>query len=306
MRVILLVIALLFLTACDMSPFLGNTPQNPQPVENGTNVTEVEPVNVTEANTTTETVPVTNLYRPFSKNLSIYVMDVVGQSIIILKSGKSLLLDAGTEDDSKIILQNLRNLGITELDNVILTNPTEENLGGLPYIIIQTSPAIVYDTGRASQSSNYQFYKELYPNNTLVPTDKLFLIDNMFVKLIVLYDDEKGFLEDVKDNSIITKLTYKLNDFLFMSNCGFQCLERIKDENVNADVLVIDGSCDSTTLTFIQKVSPKVVVATEELCPETKDRFEFLDIPLYYKEKHGDIRIISNGENIELNFLKVE
>lgn len=301
---------LLFLTACDAA-FLGNTPQNPAPAENATNITEAEQVNTTINETPIEAVPETPFYFPSQDNLSIYIMDVKGQSILITQNKKSLLIDSGSEESSQNILKNIRNLGIEKLDNLLISNTMEDNIGGLPYIIIQTSPANVYDSGNPSQSSSYILYKELINetpaiNRVLVSTDKLFALGESFVRLFVVYDTGSGFLPDPQDNSIASKITYKSHNVLAMSNCGFQCLETLKNEDMKSDVLIIDGSCDSTTLTFIQKVNPKVVVSTGEVCKETEDRFAFLNIPLYYQSKHGDIKISSDGTNFNLRYLKIE
>jgi len=92
--------------------------------------------------------------------------------------------------------------------------------------------------------------------------------------------------------------------FLAASNCGFECIEAIKEENIKSNALIIDGSCDSTTLSFLQKVSPEVVIVTGELCDETANRFKFLDIPIYSSKEHGDIRMESDGEEFFIQYLK--
>ncbi|MEK0338354.1 MAG: hypothetical protein QQN41_13070, partial [Nitrosopumilus sp.] len=261
-------------------------------------------------NITTITVIEENIFLPpYRYNLSVYVLDVDGQSAIILKGSKSLLIDSGVESDAETILKRLRNIGVMNLDFAIVSNTNEENLGGMPYIIIQTSPAIIYETGIPSSSSNYILMQELINasinKSTKVDSDKLFSFDNAFVKLMVIYDDGGGFSSDDNDNSIVTKLTFKENKFLFMSNCGFNCLERLSKEDINSDVIVIDGSCDSTTLTFLQKVTPEIAIATGEICEETKNRFRFLNVPLYTSKEHGDIKIESDGRNFNLKYLKV-
>jgi|TARA_Y100000034_G_C6909373_1_gene423311 competence protein ComEC len=299
------ILPLLLLTACDTSSFLKDTTTTTQ--ENVTNVTEVTPVNVTVNETANITIQEpTAFYTPTEDNVSLFVMNTAGQSIAIYFEDRLLLVDSGKESDSQDILRNIRNLGIEKIDHLILTNSKEENVGGLPYIIIQTSPANVYDSGFPSDSSSYKLYRELHPNRTLVPFDKLFIMDDVFIRMIVPYDGGNGFLSEVSDNSIITKISFKSNDFLLMSNCGLDCMEIIKDEPVDADVLVVDGSCDSTTLSFVQKVNPKAVIATGELCKETEDRFNFLNTPLYYKEKHGGIKLVSDGLNFALSYQKTQ
>ncbi len=314
MRLILTIsfVLLLFLIiGCEeIKSFLDNEETE---VPNGDNTTQATVVNITNSteveNITTITVIEENIFLPpYRHNLSIFILDVDGQSAVILKGSKSLLIDSGIESDAEIILKRLRNIGVMNLDFAIVSNINEENLGGMPYIIIQTSPAIIYETGILSSSSNYILMQELINesiNKSIkVDTDKLFSLDNVFVKLMVVYDEGDGFFSDKNDNSIVTKLVYKENKFLFMSNCGFNCLERLTKEDINVNLIVIDGSCDSTTLTFLQKVTPEVAIATGEICEETKNRFKFLNVPLYTSGEHGNIKLESDGKRFNLKFLK--
>ncbi|MAG61810.1 hypothetical protein CMI43_03275 [Candidatus Pacearchaeota archaeon] len=299
MKLIYVIILLLLLTGCQPRPQV--------PPENVPYERYVEPINFTsnETNATKIEIKEDVFLPPKKDNLSIYINDINGQSVIAIKKGISLLIDAGTEDDSQTIIKNLRNLGVNDLDYIILSNKLETSIGGLPYIIIQTSPAIVYEGGKPSPfSSSFNLYKEIYPNATLISTDKLLEFKDAFVKIMVPYDKGQGFLDQQEDNSVITKIKYKENNFLAMSNCHFECIENIKDSDIKADGLIIDGSCDSTTLSFLQKVNPQVVVITGELCSETEDRFNFLDIPIYTTKEHGNIRIETNGNEFYLKYLK--
>ncbi|MEK0338018.1 MAG: hypothetical protein QQN41_11350 [Nitrosopumilus sp.] len=305
-RVLLLIPILLFLTSCG---FFENAvePVN-ETSENLTQATVINLTNSTEENTTELSIIVIeeNVFLPpKGKNLSLYILDVGGYSSIVFKEQTSLLIDSGLEADAQVILKRLRNLGITKLDYVIVSNVKEENVGGIPYIIIQTSPTKIYESGITSLSSNYKLFKELYPNSTKVDMDKLFLMKGFFVKLMVIYDDGGGFSQNPEDNSIVTKISYNENRFLFMSNCGFPCLERIIDHDVNANVIVIDGSCDSTTLTFLQRVTPDIAIITGEICEETKSGFNFLNVPMFSLVEHGDIKIESDGKNFNLKYLKM-
>ncbi len=309
LKLILTILLLILLTGCDViDDFFGKNKETETNPENITTPSIINLTNSTEENTTQVSVLVVeeNVFvPPRGSNLSLYVLDVDGYSSIVLKQQASLLIDSGLEADAQIILKRLRNIGIDELDHVIASNVQEENIGGMPYIIIQTSPAQIYESGISSPSSNYQLFKELYPNTTKIESDKLFSMKGSFIKLLVIYDDGSGFSSSNEDNSIVTKVSYEENQFLFMSNCGFDCLERIADHEINADVIIIDGSCDSTTLTFLQRVTPDVAIITGEVCEEIKSRFNFLDVPMFTSVEHGDIKIESDGENFNLKYLKM-
>ncbi len=295
LHVIPLILSIILISSCDA--FIIEVPQHP--VEQ----------NTTKTNTTNTTVVVEEkkeetlgfFYPVISNNVSIYVLDLEGRSIIVADKFFSFLIDSGLESDAQKILKNLRNMEITELDYVLLTNSNEKRVGGMPYIIVQASPAKVYETGISSPSSNYKLYKELYNNDSItIPTDFLFSFGDVFVRLIVPYDDGGGFSQNDDDNTIVTKLTHGDINILMMSDCQFDCIERLKDESLKSDILIIEGGCDSITLTFIQQVDPKEVVVTGELCAETKEKLEFMNIPFYETIKKGNLKIESDGEKFKV------
>lgn len=267
--------------------------------------TIINNTNTTEENITTITVISENVFFPPRKNnLSIYILDVDGQSIIVLKEKESLLIDSGLETDAQTILKRLRSLGVVNVDVAIASNTNERSIGGLPYIIIQTSPAKIYENGIPSPSSSYVMFKNLFQNTTKVSSDRIFAFEDISARMIVAYDDGRGIAVSNDDNSIVTRITYEDTIFLLMSNCGFDCIERISGDIAEANAIIIDGSCDSTTLTLLQKVKPEIAVVNGEVCADTKLTFEYLDIPFYTTKEHGDMRMESDGESFNLKYLK--
>ena len=302
LRQIAIMLALLFLlTACQSTVIVKK-----ETIQNTTsaNISEALPVN--ETNATSIVLSNIQVFIPREGNLTVYFLDVQGSSTILQYRDKSVLIDSGFESDSPKVLKSVRDLGIERLDYIFATNTQPKNIGGMPYLIMRTEPKNVVENGIPSTLKSYKAYKELYNNTIVVTQDTLFSLREISVKAIVIYDDGNGFSTNLDDNSIVTMARFGNSNFLFMSDCGLDCEERLKNTEVSADILKISNSCNSTSLAFLQRVNPKVAIvsANIDFCPSIKDRFKFLDIPLYITSEVGDIYVTTDGLDYKIDYGK--
>ena len=297
--IIILILTLFLLTSCE-DVFVGSKPQ-PQPV-NSENITDAEPINETNE-TTAETSTDTEIFIPRKNNLTLYFLDVQGDATIIQYKDHAALVDSGYEEDSSKVVKSIRNLGIETLDYIFATNTQPKNIGGMPYVILRTEPFNIVENGVPSNSD----YKELYNDTIIIKQDTIFKVDEVAIKSIVGYDDGLGFSDNPDDDSIVVKVSYGNTKFLLMSDCGMECEERLKNTDLSADILKISNSCDATSLTFLQKVSPEIAIVStqeEDFCPDIKNRFKYLDIPLYTTLENGDIFITTDGLDYKVGYKK--
>lgn len=73
---------------------------------------------------------------PEDEKLRVYFFDV-GQadSILIVNENKTMLIDAGNNNDGDLLVNNLKQLGITKIDYLVGTHPHEDHIGVLDDII---------------------------------------------------------------------------------------------------------------------------------------------------------------------------
>lgn len=308
LKLIILLIPILFLiTACEEA-FIGSKPE-PQ-LATPANVTEAKPVNITVNETVVDDVPKDiQVFIPRENNLTLYFLDIKGDSTIVHHRDKAVLIDSGFKEDSEKVLKSIRDLGIDNLDYVFATNTQPSRIGGMPYIILRAEPDNIIEGGIPSKSPEYTTFKELYNKTIVVKWDTVFEIGDFFIKAIVIYDDMEGFSKRLDDNSLITKVQYGSSKFLLMSDCGMECEERLKYTDMSADVIKISSSCNATSLTFIQRINPEIAIVStqdldQEFCPNIIERFKLLNIPLYITSEKGDIFVTTDGLNYNIDWKK--
>jgi len=297
----LMIIALFLLTSCQSQ-------KNNIPVQSQT-VTTVEPTNNTNSTNETEVIvietkPIT-IFTPRKENLTMYVLDIEGNAVIFQYKDKAILVDAGLDTDSAKVLKALRDLGIEQLDYIFATNTLPKNIGGMPYIILRTEPSNVIENG--IPSSFQREYKEVYNDTQIIKNDKTFNLGDFAVRVLVGYDDGEGFSTNLEDNSLVLKVSYGNSNFLLMSECSLDCEEKIKNDGIKADVILISNSCNATSLTFLQRVSPTWAIVSgkhEEFCPVVVDRFTNLNIPLFITQDKGNIFVTTDGLDWKIDWNK--
>lgn len=288
------IVATLLLTSCEV---LQSSVQIPEQINTTTEI-DTQPTS-NETNSTNITItPPPIIIQPRNGSLNLYFLNIQGDATIVQKDSESILINGGRESDSSTILKTIRDLGIGDLGYVLLTNPSYDTIGSIPYIALRAKPKKIYESGLSDGSTNYKLIKEVFGNTTIVPHNTIIDFDNALTKILVAYDDGQGLSPRVADNSLVVKMVYGNTKILLMGSCGFECEERLSDEDLDADILRISDDCSASSLTFLKKVNPEIAIV-KDICSEVEQRFINLAVPLY-KIKDGNIVVYVKEDSYEV------
>lgn len=251
-----------------------------------------------------------------SGELKVYFLDV-GQadSILIRTDNHNMLIDAGNNEDGEKLVSYFNNLGITKFDYVIGTHAHEDHIGGMDDIINNFDIDTFYMPDATTTTKTFEDVLDaLISKNLSINIPK---IDNEFdfedAKLKVIYAGDET--NDLNDSSIVLKLTFGNNSFLFMGDATSNVEKQILNKNISSDVLKVGhhGSQYSSKEEFLDMVKPKYAVISAgknnnygHPTKETLNKLMNRNIKLYRTDMNGTIIFTSSGNGISVETIATD
>lgn len=285
---------------------IGNSSNGSKTTTNKTNNTAVA------VETTAKTETQTTL-----GDMKIHYIDVgQGDSELIQVDGKNILIDAGTSD--KKALNYLKSIGITTLDYVIATHPHEDHIGSMDDVINTFNVGTFYSPKVTTTTKTYEnMINALKTKNLKLTVPKVgdqLTIGNATLTFLAPNSEK---YEDLNNYSIVCKLKYGNNSFLFDGDAESVSESEIlqKQLDIQADVIKIGhhGSDSSTSQAFLDKVNPKYAIIS---CGKdndyghphqtTLDKLNAKNINVFRTDLNGTIIATSNGNDITFNVSPVD
>jgi competence protein ComEC len=248
-------------------------------------------------------------------NLKIHYIDV-GQadSILIQQGSQNMLIDAGNNDDSDLVISYLRKQGIKKLDYIIGTHPHEDHIGGMDYVINNLEIGKVFMPKKTADTRTYKdVIKAIKAKNLKITVPKP---GNSYdlgeAEWTILAPEFGKEYKDTNNYSIVLRMTFGSKSFLFTGDAEDIAEEEIlmKGYTVKSDVLKAGhhGSHSSTTNAFLKAVSPEYAVIS---CGkdndyghphrETRDKLNGMGIKTFRTDECGTIVCTSDGTSIIFN-----
>ncbi len=252
-----------------------------------------------------------------NSNLEVYYFDV-GQadSILIRENDNNILIDAGNNEDGEKLVNYLKNdLNIEKFNMVVGTHPHEDHIGGLDNVIDSFDIDTILMPNATSTSKIFENVLDSIEKKdykiTVPKINEEFNYNNINIKVLYTGTDEK----DLNNTSIVLKLTYQNNKFLFMGDATSKVEKKLLNEDIKSDVLKIGhhGSEYSTTKNFLDKVNPQYAIIevgknnTYKHPKETTlDKLNKKNIKIYRTDIDGTIKVTSDGNNLKFETLKTD
>lgn len=251
---------------------------------------------------------------PVTGQLKIHYIDVgQGDSILIQNSNQNMLIDTGTNASTSSLINYLQNQNIKKLDYLILTHPHEDHIGGADAVIKAFDIGTIYMIKKGSTTKTYKDVLTAISSKGINPIEPaLGTTFKVGSSNCIIYGPVNPNAEDLNTYSIVVKLTFGNNKFLFTGDAQISNEDGMINNgyDLSADVLKVGhhGSYTSTSEAFLNKVNPKYAVISvgkgndyKHPHQETLQRLQSKGIPVYRTDENGTIVVTCDGNNISFN-----
>lgn len=239
----------------------------------------------------------------FSPNyLKVVFFDVgQGDAIFIETPFKHQILIDGGPDRERIIEKLSEEMPFWDrtIDLIVLTHLEEDHVTGLLQVLKEYEVGNVLWNGLGE---NEEWESLLEEEGAELLRGSRFSASEVFFEIL---SPSSGETENTNDGSLVLKMDYKNNSFLFTGDISSK-----KENEVAVDIDVLKvahhGSKYSTSSEFLKKISPRVAIIqvgknsyghpTEEVLT----RLDNFGIKTLRNDIAGDVKIVSDGKNLKI------
>ena len=263
-------------------------------------------------------------FKPANKNeLEILVFDVGNADSFLIKTpeNKYIMIDtahgalegssSGFSQADSIMNKYLKDNGIKTLDILLLTHFDSDHSGGAVDVMktVKVKKLVINKNKDDSKTTknifnylkNNKIPNSIAQNNTLV-----FEENNLKFKTYTPNINSKND----NDTSIVTLLSYKDFDMLFMADAGVKSFENIKKNLNNNDIEILKsghhGADNTVSKSMLKSINPDAAIISTGFNPyghpskQTLKTFETAKIKTYRTDIDNAIKITSDGNSYEI------
>ena len=268
-----------------------------------TNKNVVEKNDVVEENETTDTVIEEE---EFTEATVHFINTGNSDAILIVQDDKSVLIDAGDNDDEELVVNYLNNLEIKKIDYLVNTHPDADHCGGLDAVINNFKIGTFFVGNGSPDSQTYTDVINSTANKGINPSvpleeSKFELTSNSYIQF---FNTAGG--SDSNESSLVTLFVNGEDKFLLTGDAGAETENEILSKMQDVDVLKIGhhGSKNGTTQSFLDKVNPEyAVILTGKNSyghphSQVLSKLESANIEIHRSDECGDVIFKSTGEGV--------
>lgn len=237
-------------------------------------------------------------------NLSVHFLNVSqGDSILISNNNQNMLIDCGPNGKGDEISTYLKNLGISEINYLVITHTDADHLGGCEEILKNFNVKMVFMDGQVKDTVSYRDVLKLIDTEQLIIPDICFST-NLGTGMIQFIHGNINS-DNANQNSLVFTMKYGKTSFLFTGDCDSNCEKSLLSQDMDVDFLKIAHHCSEygTTEEFLDSVIPRVAfisVGKNSYGHPTQSCLSRLNqkgIQIYRTDLNGNIILKTDGEN---------
>lgn len=253
-----------------------------------------------------------------SQPLEVVFFDVgQGDSIFIeTPKGYQILIDGGP---SSVVLEKLGNempFWDRTIDLVVLTHPEHDHIAGLIEVLKRYEVDYILWTGILRDTGEHEEWERLIKEKDIkvkiAEIGQRIITPKVFFEVLHPFESLEGKeVKNPNNSSIVFRLVFGNNSFLFTGDLYKSIEKEIVNRGLEIEVDVLKvghhGSKTSSAEEFLEKANPEVAVISSgkdntygHPHQEVLETLNKYGITVLRTDTEGDIKIISNGKNIEI------
>lgn len=227
--------------------------------------------------------------------INVHYIDVgQGDCTLIVCGGKTMLIDAGENGHEQQIINYLNSLNVKKLDYVVATHQHSDHIGGIPEVFENFGvdniimPRLT-EAQTPTNSTYTAFLKAIQNSNAKVIASKVGAKYTLGGAEFEILGPVTNDAEDINSMSVVVKVTYGENSFLFTGDAETDEENEVLDTGADLDCDVFHaghhGSYTSSSKNFLNAVTPEICIIS---CGADNDYGHPHDAALKRIKKHTE------------------
>lgn len=254
---------------------------------------------------------------PVKGKLSVIFLDVgQGDSTYIkTAAGDDILIDGGKNEAGSVVVDDLRQLGVDDLEIMIATHPDSDHIGGLDTVLQRMKVETVYAPKVSHTTDTFKdFLLAVKKEGLTIKEAKAGITLPLKGVNAKFVGPVKDYGEDLNDWSAVLRLAYGSNSFLFTGDAEKKSEKDMiaSKTYLKADVLKVGhhGSVSSTSPAFLKAVSPKYAVISVgknsygHPAATILNRLAGAKVTTFRTDTNGTVTVVSDGKKISIQEVK--
>lgn len=234
-----------------------------------------------------------------------------GESILIETSSQNILIDTGDVTEQDKLKAELDKAGVTRFEQIILTHPHADHIGGMEFLLNNYAVDEISDNGLYSTSPLYFKYRTADVKFSTLKAGDVLDFGNGVEFIVMSPTPPVTHYSNVNNSSIVGKLVYKNFSMMLTGDAEKEAeLELWERNDLESTILKAGhhGAKTSSTADFIAAVSPEVILISAgednkfgHPNKATLSTMRMFCGKIFCTRFNGTIKVISDGETYSLD-----